>query len=396
MGAQHAALFQHQADQLAGHASGAFCFEGLTADEVTGFGFPGNGPGHVRHQRRDFFAHVLAVEVHAGFQAQGVAGAEADGGDAGAHQFVEEAGGLIGGEHDFQAVFAGVTGTGDEPVAFGQALEGLQFVDQRRALGAHQLGHLGTGAGALDGQHGQVGAFVDPHVEALAAGLHPGQVLVAGGGIDHQAIAAAGEVDDQVVDHPAPLIEHGAVERLAGGLQTLDVVGQQVLEPGLGLGTGNVHHGHVGDVEDAAIATHLVVLLHLGTVVQRHVPAAEIDHLGSQSQVLVMQWSALSHGFLLPGLARMRRALGAESSAATAGGAATNGAHCSGKAGYWTLLLAGGKKCGRVLANCHPALTAPASPPLIPPRSVADSSCRTADQADHRQQADQHQGQGGQ
>ncbi|MCY1419758.1 hypothetical protein D9M71_353540 [compost metagenome] len=184
-------------------------------------------------------------------------------------------------------------------------------MDQRGALGAHQLGHLGAGAGTLDGEHGQFGTFAQLQVEALAARLQPGHVLIAGGGIDHQAIAEVGEVDDEIVDDAALLVEHGAVERLAGRLQAVDIVRQQDLQPVPGLRPADIDYGHVGDVEDTTIAAHLVVLLDLGAVVQRHVPAAEIDHLGSQCQVLVMQWSALSHGFLLPGLAKMRQHIGA-------------------------------------------------------------------------------------
>ncbi|EJT83886.1 hypothetical protein PPS11_29128 [Pseudomonas putida S11] len=45
-----------------------------------------------------FFVDVLAVQVHAGFQAQGIAGTKAAGGDAGTDQVVEEGHGLLAGE----------------------------------------------------------------------------------------------------------------------------------------------------------------------------------------------------------------------------------------------------------------------------------------------------------
>ena len=41
----------------------------------------------------------------------------------------------------------------------------------------------------------------------------------------------------------------------------------------------DVHHAHVRHVEHAAIVAHLMVFVDLRTVVDRHVPAAEIDHL---------------------------------------------------------------------------------------------------------------------
>ena len=50
----------------------------------------------------------------------------------------------------------------------------------------------------------------------------PGQVLVAGGGVDHDPEEVLGqEIDDQVVDHAALLVEHARVERLARHLCSL-------------------------------------------------------------------------------------------------------------------------------------------------------------------------------
>ncbi|MNE51947.1 hypothetical protein D3C80_1466000 [compost metagenome] len=75
------------------------------------------------------FVDVLAVQVHAGFQAQGVAGAKATGGDAGADQVVEECHRLIAREDDLQAVFTGIPGAGNKPVALGNAFERVQFAN---------------------------------------------------------------------------------------------------------------------------------------------------------------------------------------------------------------------------------------------------------------------------
>ncbi|MCY1178412.1 hypothetical protein D9M73_187590 [compost metagenome] len=126
--------------------------------------------------------------------------------------------------------------------------------------------------------------------------LHPGHVLVAGGGVDHHAVAVDAQVDDQVVDHPAILVGHAAVEGLAGFLQALYVVGQQALQVLLGLRTGDVDHGHVGNVEHAAVATYLVVLLDLRSIVQGHVPTAEIDDLRAKCYMQVVERGAQSHG----------------------------------------------------------------------------------------------------
>ncbi|MNH96095.1 hypothetical protein D3C73_487570 [compost metagenome] len=89
-------------------------------------------------------------------------------------------------------------------------------------------------------------------------------------------------------------------------MQTFDIIGQQMLEPGLGLGAADVDHGHVGYIENTAIAAHLVVFLDLRSVMQRHIPTAKIDHLRAEGEMKVIQRRTLSHGFLLPGVAKVR------------------------------------------------------------------------------------------
>ena len=62
----------------------------------------------------------MAVEAHAGFEAQRVARAEAAGnhfrGFAGVHQVVPKLFGMLGGEINLEAIFAGVAGAGDQAV----------------------------------------------------------------------------------------------------------------------------------------------------------------------------------------------------------------------------------------------------------------------------------------
>src|SRR3546814_5533248 len=51
----------------------------------------------------------------------------------------------------------------------------------------------------------------------------------------------------------------------------------------------------------AGIAAHLVVLLDLRTVVERHVPAAEVDHLRAEGAVGVVEDRLAGHGGLVGG-----------------------------------------------------------------------------------------------
>jgi len=205
-----------------------------------------------------------------------------------------------------QTVFPGVTGAGNKPVAVTAAFEGFELLDQLAAGLGHQFGDLVPGVGALDRQHRQLRALVQLHVVAGEPSLHPGHVLITGGGIDHQAITGLDAIDDHVVDHPAVLVEHRAVQGATRSVEALDIIGQQMAQPSLGLAAGDIDHGHVRDIEHTAVTSYLMVLLDLRTVMQWHIPTAKIDHLRAKGEVQVIERRTLSHGFLLPGVAKAR------------------------------------------------------------------------------------------
>ncbi|MNE43804.1 hypothetical protein D3C80_1379990 [compost metagenome] len=124
----------------------------------------------------------------------------------------------------------------------------------------------------------------------------PGQILLAGGGVHHQAVEGIGqEIGDEVIDDAAFRVEHAAVEGLAGDGELGHVVGQQVLQEGFDPLAGQIDDGHVGDIEHARIAAHRVVLFQLGAVVDGHFPTVEVHHLGASFQVFGMQYSSLDH-----------------------------------------------------------------------------------------------------
>ena len=123
--------------------------------------------------------------------------------------------------------------------------------------------------------------MVTSSFHSASLGLHPGQILLGGAGIDDDAEARVGqEIDDQVVDDAAGLVEHGRVERLAGNRELGDIVGDQAGQEGAAVRSDDIDRAHVRYVEHAAVVADRVVLLDLRTVVDRHVPAAEIDHPG--------------------------------------------------------------------------------------------------------------------
>lgn len=66
----------------------------------------------------DTFVHLVAVEGHGGFESEGITAAETAGEDAvrgtGLHQDFPELNPVVGGDDDFETVFAGVSGAADE------------------------------------------------------------------------------------------------------------------------------------------------------------------------------------------------------------------------------------------------------------------------------------------
>ena len=75
MTAQHAALLEHQPDQTSPPAARARS-ERLASDELALLGLESDRPGEARFEGMARLVHVVAVEIHAGLQAQRVARAE--------------------------------------------------------------------------------------------------------------------------------------------------------------------------------------------------------------------------------------------------------------------------------------------------------------------------------
>jgi len=110
-----------------------------------------------------------------------------------------------------------------------------------------------------------------------------------GGGVHHHAEPVGTHVvNDQVVDDAGLLIQHAAVQCLAGLRELGHVVGQELLQELPHPRAFQVQHGHVRDVEHAGVAAHRVVLVDLRTVMHRHVPTAEIHHAGASGQVRIV------------------------------------------------------------------------------------------------------------
>src|SRR5699024_1145117 len=63
----------------------------------------------------------------------------------------------------------------------------------------------------------------------------------------------------------------------------------RVVEEGCGIGTGDAHLAHMGEVEDACCLAHGAVLGQFRTVLQRHVPSAEVGERGAELDMFGVQ-----------------------------------------------------------------------------------------------------------
>jgi hypothetical protein len=143
--------------------------------------------------------------------------------------------------------------------------------------------------------------------------LDPGEILGASGGVNHQPeVRLVKEVHDQVVDDATALVQHARVQRLAGDLQLVDAVGQQVAQKFAGARAMQIDHRHVRDVEHAGVAPHGVMFLDLRAVIDRHVPAAEVDHARAERAMGGVEYGLVGHcGDACRKVAHYRRRVGA-------------------------------------------------------------------------------------
>ncbi len=164
--------------------------------------------------------------------------------------------------------------------------------------GEIDLGEFGEGfkrARALQGKLRVVGGVVAEMNAWPAANLavDPGEVLVLGARVDDEEIVVGAEaVHEDVVDEGARGREQSGVVRLAV-LELRGVVHGDVLDGGERAGAAELDFAHVAHVEEADAGADGHVLPNQsnaeavagGGVFDRHVPAAEVDHLGFEGAV---------------------------------------------------------------------------------------------------------------
>ncbi len=98
-------------------------------------------------------------------------------------------------------------------------------------------------------------------------------------------------VDQNVVDETAVFVEQAGVVGLADG-KTRGGVGGDVIHQFQRFGTADFDLAHVADIEQPNRVAHGVVFIHDAGVLDRHVPAAEIDHAGRAGTMNFVERSA--------------------------------------------------------------------------------------------------------
>ena len=129
--------------------------------------------------------------------------------------------------------------------------------------------------------------------------LQPAHDLTSVGGVgDEEDVVLGAQVDDEVIDHAAGLVAAEGVLRLAL-VDPAQVIGQAGVDERRSAGALDAGLAQVADIEDADALTDGRVLAHHASsgVLDRHLPAAEVSHLGSKGNVTVVERGGLERGF---------------------------------------------------------------------------------------------------
>jgi hypothetical protein len=287
-----AAVDHFETYEFAGWTAGGLDFEeGLAADEVAFVEL--EEAVEVGFKDVDGVGYFVAVEAHSGFKTEGIARAEATGTDAelltGNEEFVPDfcGCGFVCGEIELETVFAGVAGAGDEDVGdAGDCAKCEPVIFDCGEIDGGEFAEGLKGAWALESELGVVAGVVGDVDGRKAADLpaNPGVVFVFGAGVDYEEIVIGAEtMDEDIVDEGSLRSEQGGVLGLAV-FETGSVVHGDVLNGGQRAGTAELNLAHVGDVKQTdggADGEMLGEDACSGTgVLDRHIPAAEVDHFG--------------------------------------------------------------------------------------------------------------------
>ena len=105
---------------------------------------------------------------------------------------------------------------------------------------------------------------------------------------DDESVVIVDAIDDEIVDHATTVVAEQVVLRLPGS-DAVEVVRDHRVEPRDRARPDHLGVAHVRDVEDADVFAHGGVLGDGADVLDRHVPAAEVGHLGAEGDMAGVQ-----------------------------------------------------------------------------------------------------------
>lgn len=244
-------------------------------------------PAQTGVERRQRGRQLVAVQRHARLQAErvpaGQTARDQPRGLARPGQCLPQPDGVLRLHEQLEAVLAGVAGARDQRRDAGDRSGQTGVVLQAVQIGVGERREDARGLGALHGEQ-RVGVPVVAHL-----GVEPGRPLgqrvqddlgVGGVGDDH-VLGLFEPIDDQVVQDAAVLAADHGVARPAR-LHGADVADQREVQQLGRLRAGDGDLTHVRQVEETGAGAHRDVLLALGAVAQRHVPAGEVGHRRAQ------------------------------------------------------------------------------------------------------------------
>ncbi len=199
---------------------------------------------------------------------------------------------MLGREEQLEAIFPGVAGAGDPAVDAADLAVGEPVVLQRAELCVGERLKNPDGLRSLHRQQ-TVPVSIVLHRGCCRVVLDdPLVVLVLVRGIDHQEEVIFGHaINQQIVGQRSLRIHQAVVVGLPDG-KSGRVIAGDFLQESEGMRTLQLDLSHVADVEQAGGSTHGHVLGGNAAVLHRHIPPAEIHHLGFQRAVDGIQCSA--------------------------------------------------------------------------------------------------------
>ena len=257
---------------------------------------PGDGPAEPGFERRYVLVHVGAVEIHCGLESQRVTCAKTARCDTCGDQLIPDPGSIRIRHDNFPTVLARIAGPRNEQITCVHPVERFHRQGLVAPLVTDDYGCQLPGFRSLHGNHGQFRAFVHIDAEFFRLLANPCKIFFTRGGIDDEAVTGRVEViNDQVVNHSAGSIQHARIQGLARIAYFRNIIRQQAAQEILRAITCEVDNCHVRHVEYTGFVADCVMFLFLRAVVDRHVPATEVDDACAGLEVLFVQWCFQSH-----------------------------------------------------------------------------------------------------